>query len=139
LSATLAAFMALLPGTAARADDLPSPCGAIQRIVAAAPDGFAALLAASSTAPLLLSADPNPAACHAAGATLICTWVPDTGGLEAFAADLAACLPQATHDLNSPARQHFTLDPSGPRGRRLGLTASTAGANRLRLEVGRAK
>lgn len=128
--------MALLSGTAAQADDMPSPCGAIKRIVAAAPDGFAALLDASGAAPLVLSTGPSPAACHTVGATLICTWTPDAGGLEAFAADLAACLPQATHDLNSPARQHFTL---GPKGQRIGLTASTSGAGHLKLEVGRGK
>jgi hypothetical protein len=43
-------------------------------------------------------------------------------------------LPAATHDLNTPARQHFYV---GARDQRTQITATTAGANKLKLVVSR--
>jgi hypothetical protein len=48
------------------------------------------------------------------------------------AADIAACLPDATHDQNSPGRQHFYI---GARAQRTQITATTAGAGKLTLAV----
>jgi hypothetical protein len=135
--ALVAALLTLLVAGAARADDTPSPCRAIKRIVAAAPDGFQSFAGegASTSEALILSSGQTPADCRVAGHALVCTWT-SGGGLESFAADLAACLPEATHDLNTPSRQHFTV---GPKGQRTSLTASTLGDTRLKLEVGRGK
>lgn len=128
-------LVALAPGLA-RADDAPSPCGALKRIVAAAPDGFAGL----SPADVNGVAQPygDDAQCSASHDSYQCLWTPhhDAGSsadaLQSVAADIASCLPAATHDQNSPARQHFYL---GPRGKRTQITATTAGPNRLKLVV----
>jgi hypothetical protein len=128
-------LVALAPA-AARADDAPSPCAALKRIVAAAPGGFAQLSPADGQG----VAQPygDDAQCGAAQASYQCVWTPhgDAGSsasaLQAVAADIASCLPDATHDVNSPARQHFYV---GPRDARTQITATTAGANRLKLVV----
>jgi hypothetical protein len=52
--------------------------------------------------------------------------------LQSVAADIASCLPDATHDQNAPARQHFYL---GARTARTEITAAQAGSNRLKLEI----
>jgi hypothetical protein len=52
--------------------------------------------------------------------------------LQGVGADIASCLPDATHDQNSPARQHFYL---GARGDRTEITATAAGASRVTLTV----
>lgn len=126
---------ALIPGRA-RADDAPSPCAALKQIVDAAPNGFAGL----SPAQVNGVAQPygDDAQCSAGHDSYQCVWTPhhDAGSsadaLQAVAADIASCLPAATHDQNSPARQHFYL---GERDKRTQITATTAGANKLRLMV----
>ena len=128
-------LVALAPASA-RADDAPSPCAALKRIVAAAPGGFTQLSPADGRG----VAQPygDDAQCSAAHASFQCVWTPhsDAGSnaeaLEAVAADIASCLPDATHDVNSPARQHFYL---GARDARTQITATTAGANKLKLVV----
>jgi hypothetical protein len=128
-------LMALLP-LCARADDAPSPCTALKRIVAAAPGGFTQLSPADGQG----VAQPygDDAQCSAAHASYQCVWTPhgDAGSsasaLQAVAADIASCLPDATHDVNSPARQHFYL---GAHDARTQITATTAGANKLKLVV----
>jgi len=118
------------------ADDAPSPCAALKRIVAAAPDGFTGL----SQAEVNGVAQPygDGAQCNASHDSYQCLWTPhhDAGSsadaLQSVAADIASCLPDATHDQNSPARQHFYL---GARGKRTQITATTAGASKLRLVV----
>jgi len=120
----------------ATADDAPSPCAALKRIVAAAPDGFAGL----SQAEVNGVAQPygDDAQCNASHDSYQCLWTPhhDAGSsadaLQSVAADIASCLPDATHDQNSPARQHFYL---GPREKRAQITATTAGATKLKLVV----
>jgi hypothetical protein len=128
-------FGLLAPGVA-RADDAPSPCKALKHIVAAAPNGFASMQAGDGQAVARpYGADAHCAANHA---SYECTWShgPDAGSaadaLEALAADIAACLPDATHDQNTPARQHFTL---GARDQRVQITATTTGAAELKLVV----
>ncbi|RZF25351.1 hypothetical protein EVC45_34170 [Paraburkholderia sp. UYCP14C] len=135
IALTAAALVVLLP-VGASADDSPRPCGALKRIVAAAPDGFASLTADDGKG----VAQPygDDAQCSAAHRSFQCTWTPhQTAGsnadaLEAVAADVASCLPDATHDQNSPARQHFYL---GAKDRRTEITVTPEGANRLRLVV----
>jgi hypothetical protein len=135
-AATVAMSLALMVSAAARADDAPSPCAALKRIVAAAPGGFAQLSPGDGQG----VAQPygDDAQCGAAHASYQCVWTPhgDAGSsasaLQAVAADIAACLPDATHDVNSPARQHFYL---GARDARTQITATTAGANKLKLVV----
>jgi hypothetical protein len=131
-----AAALAVLLPTVVLADDAPSPCAALKRIVAAAPDGFTGL----SQAEVNGVAQPygDDAQCNASHDSYQCLWTPhhDAGSsadaLQSVAADIASCLPDATHDQNSPARQHFYL---GARGKRTQITATTAGAAKLRLVV----
>jgi hypothetical protein len=124
---------ALVLASSARADDTPSPCNALKRIVAAAPN-FSAL-SASDGRPVALPYGDD-AQCAASQSSYHCTWTPHGGSsadaLQSVAADIAACLPGATHDQNSPARQHFYL---GARGARTTITAAQAGSNHLKLEV----
>jgi hypothetical protein len=135
-SAVSIASMAFVMPGAASADDAPSPCKALKRIVAAAPGGFASIQPGDGQA----VAQPYGADAHCAAShgSYECTWTkgPDPGSasdaLEAVAADIAACLPDATHDQNTPARQHFTI---GPREQRIQITATAAGAARLKLAV----
>jgi hypothetical protein len=130
-----ASFGVLLPG-GAYADDTPSPCAALKRIVAAAPDGLASLTPEDGKG----VAQPygDDAQCSASHRSFQCTWTPhgDAGSkldaLQAVAADIASCLPDATHDQNSPGRQHFYL---GAKGRRTDIALTPAGANGLRLVV----
>ena|ERR1700761_5245887 len=131
-----AAALAVLLPAVALADDAPSPCATLKRIVAAAPDGFTGL----SQAEVNGVAQPygDDAQCTASHDSYQCLWTPhhDAGSsadaLQSVAADIASCLPDATHDQNSPARQHFYL---GARGKRTQITATTAGASKLRLVV----
>ncbi|MDR5814730.1 MULTISPECIES: hypothetical protein [unclassified Caballeronia] len=124
---------ALALASTARADDSPSPCSALKRIVAAAPN-FASLSALDGR-PIALPYGDD-AQCAASQSNYRCTWTPHGGAsadaLQGVAADIAACLPDATHDQNSPARQHFYL---GARGARTSITAAQAGSNRLKLEI----
>jgi hypothetical protein len=115
------------------ADDSPSPCGALKRIVSAAPN-FSSLSALDGRA----VAQPygDDAKCAASQSNYQCTWTPHGGSsadaLQGVAADIASCLPDATHDQNSPARQHFYL---GARGARTEITAAQAGSKKLKLEI----
>jgi hypothetical protein len=131
-----AAFAALSCGffvTAAHADDTPNPCGALKRVVAAAPN-FASLSAFDGRAIALPYGDD--AQCRASQSNYQCMWTPHGGSsadaLQGVAADIASCLPDATHDQNSPARQHFYL---GAKGARTEITAAQAGQNKLKLEI----
>ncbi len=89
----------------AHADDSPSPCSALKRIVAAAPN-FSSLSVLDGRA----VAQPygDDAQCAASQTNYRCTWTPRGGSsadaLQGVAADIASCLPDATHDQNSPAR-----------------------------------
>jgi hypothetical protein len=129
------ATCAVLPGTAA-ADDTSSPCAALKRIVAAAPSGLATLSPDDGKAVAQTYGDD--AQCTASASSYQCLWTPhkDAGTsadlLQAVAADIASCLPDATHDQNSPSVQHFYV---GPRGSRTNITATTAGATKLKLAV----
>jgi hypothetical protein len=132
---TCAAALAVAPRLA-RADDAASPCAALKRIVSAAPGSFAQLSPEDGKG----VAQPygDDASCNATRSSYECTWTPhgDAGSsaaaLQAVAADIAACLPDATHDVNSPPRQHFYI---GERAARTQITATTASANKLKLVV----
>ena len=120
----------------ARADDIPSPCAALKRIVAAGPGGLSTLTPEDGRGIAQpYGSDPQ---CGATKGTYRCEWTPrqDAGSasdaLEGAAADIASCLPAATHDVNSPARQHFYL---GERGDRTQITLTVAGGGRIRLTV----
>lgn len=132
-AALLALCFGVLATTSAHADDTPSPCDALKRIVAAAPN-FSSLSAIDGRAVALPYADD--AKCAASQTNYRCTWTPHGGAsadaLQGVAADIASCLPDATHDQNSPARQHFYL---GARGARTEITAAQAGSNKLKLEI----
>ncbi|SDE47779.1 hypothetical protein [Paraburkholderia lycopersici] len=125
-----------LPGLPfpARADDSASPCAALKRIVAAAPH-FASLGPDDGRA----VAQPygDDAQCTTSAGGYQCIWSArdagsGTNALEGVGADIASCLPDATHDVNSPGRQHFYL---GPRGSRTEITAQTEGSARMKLRV----
>ncbi|HWT39189.1 MAG TPA: hypothetical protein VN289_23080 [Paraburkholderia sp.] len=136
----IASFVALVAATltplAASADDAPSPCAALKRIVAAAPAGFSQLTPEDGRG--IAQPYGNDAQCAATKGSYACSWTPSGGAgssttaLQAVAADIASCLPDATHDVNSPARQHFYI---GPREARTQITAMPAGASRLKLVV----
>jgi hypothetical protein len=131
----VASFGALLP-CSANADDAPSPCASLKRIVAAAPGGLASLTPDDGKG----VAQPygDDAQCSASHGSYQCTWTPhhDAGSnadaLQAVAADVASCLPDATHDQNSPGRQHFYL---GAKGKRTDIAVTPTGSNKLRLVV----
>jgi hypothetical protein len=138
-------FMVALAGTSvlclnmptpALADDTPAPCSALKRIVAAAPGGFASVQSGDANA--IAQPYGQDAKCAVKGGTLTCTWTKaaDSGStkdaLQAVAADIASCLPEATHDKNSAARQHFYIGERGPRTQ---ITAATAGGGKLSLAV----
>lgn len=130
-----ASFAALLPYNT-YADDAPSPCASLKRIVAAAPGGLASLTPDDGKG----VAQPygDDAQCAASHGSYQCTWTPhhDAGSnadaLQAVAADVASCLPEATHDQNSPGRQHFYL---GAKGKRTDITLTPTGSNKLRLVI----
>nr|WP_087881998.1 hypothetical protein [Caballeronia mineralivorans] len=134
-SAALAWACLSTPGIAL-ADDTPNPCDALKRIVAAAPDGFTSLRPDDGKA--VAQTYGRDAQCAAKARTYTCMWTKAsdagsaTDALQGVAADIAACLPEATHDQNSPGRQHFYI---GPRGQRTQITATTAGAGKLTLAV----
>jgi hypothetical protein len=137
-SAALAWACLITPGIAL-ADDTPNPCDALKRIVAAAPDGFTSLRPDDGKA----VAQPygRDAQCAAKAGTYTCMWTKaaDAGSaadaLQSVAADIAACLPDATHDQNSPGRQHFYIGARAQRAQRTQITATTAGAGKLTLAV----
>ncbi|MCP3714203.1 MULTISPECIES: hypothetical protein [Paraburkholderia] len=127
----------VIPGIplAAHADDSASPCAALKRIVAAAPQHFASLSPDDGRA----VAQPygDDAQCATSGGSFQCVWSArdagsGTNALEGVGADIASCLPDATHDVNSPGRQHFYL---GQRGSRTEITAQTDGSTRVKLIV----
>ncbi|MEM5313417.1 hypothetical protein [Paraburkholderia sp. JHI869] len=129
----------VIPGVplAARADDSASPCAALKRIVAAAPQHFATLSPDDGRA----VAQPygDDAQCATNDASYQCVWSAHEAGsgtnaLEGVGADIASCLPDATHDVNSPGRQHFYL---GQRGGRTEITAQTVGSTRVKLSISR--
>jgi hypothetical protein len=99
----LTALIASMP-LAARADDAPNPCSALKRIVAAAPSGFSQLTPDDGKG----VAQPygSDAQCGATKGSYECLWTPSggagssTAALQAVAADIASCLPDATHDVN---------------------------------------
>ncbi|WP_250514157.1 hypothetical protein [Caballeronia sp. INDeC2] len=132
-AAFLSICFGVLATTSAHADDTPSPCDALKRIVAAAPN-FSSLSATDGRAVALPYGDD--AKCAASQANYRCTWTPHGGSnadaLQGVAADIASCLPDATHDQNSPARQHFHV---GARGARTEITAAQAGSNQMKLEI----
>ena len=133
LAALLPLCFGVLATAPAYADDTPSPCDALKRIVAAAPD-FSSLSATDGRAVALPHGDD--ATCAASKSNYRCTWTPRSGSsadaLQGVGADIASCMPDATHDQNSPSRQHFYL---GARGARTEITASQAGSNKLKLEI----
>lgn len=134
---TVATTLLAIAPLAAHADDSASPCAALKRIVAAAPQHFASLTPDDGRA--VAQPYSDDAQCAATHGTYQCSWSTrnaDTGSgtdaLEGVGADIASCLPNATHDGNAPGRQHFYL---GERGSRTEITAQTAGANRVKLTV----
>jgi hypothetical protein len=137
--ALLATAVLLFAPLAAHADDSASPCAALKRIVAAAPQHFSSLSADDGRA--VAQPYSDDAQCAAAHGAYQCRWSTrnaDTGSgtdaLEGVGADIASCLPSATHDGNAPGRQHFYL---GERGSRTEITAQTDGANHVKLTVSR--
>ncbi|MEM5366243.1 hypothetical protein V4C53_09365 [Paraburkholderia azotifigens] len=136
IASLVALSAAALTPLAASADDAPSPCAALKRIVAAAPTGFSQLTPDDGKG--IAQPYGNDAQCGATKGSYACSWTPSGGAgssttaLQAVAADVASCLPDATHDVNSPARQHFYI---GPREARTQITAMPAGAGKVKLVV----
>lgn len=79
----------------------------------------------------------DDAQCTMVERTYQCEWdTRDAGGgidaIEGIGADIASCLPDAMHDLNSPERQHFYI---GSLGNRTEIAARTVSQTRVRLSV----
>ncbi|SAK94059.1 hypothetical protein AWB75_06756 [Caballeronia catudaia] len=133
LAALLPFFCCLLATAPAHADDTSNACDTLKRIVAAAPT-FSSLAAIDGRA--IARSHGDDVKCAASQTNYRCTWTPGGGSgaeaLQGVAADIASCLPDATHDQNSPARQHFYL---GARGARTEITAAQASSNKLTLEI----
>ena len=131
--ASAIAALLLCAALPAFADDTPTPCDALKHIVAAAP-GFSSLTPEDGRAVALPYGDD--AKCASSHGSYQCVWTSHGGStvdaLQGVAADIASCLPDATHDQNSPSRQHFYL---GARGQRTQIVATTAGANKLKLVI----
>jgi hypothetical protein len=131
----LIALCALLPRVVV-ADDTSSPCAVLKHIIAAAPGGFAGLSPDDGKAVAQTYGDD--AQCTVSAGSYRCLWTQRKDAassadvLQTVAADVAACLPDATHDQNSPSSQHFYV---GARGSRTNIVATTAGGNRLQLTV----
>ena len=124
-----------LPLSAA-ADDTPSPCAALKRIVSAAPEKFSTLGPSDGTA--VARPYGSDASCTNSPDAYQCQWSSNPGAgsvadaLQAVAADIASCLPDATHDQNTPGLQHFYI---GPKGSRTQISATTAGGTKLKIVV----
>lgn len=119
----------------ARADDIPSLCTSLKRIVAARPAGFSGV--APDDAAGVAQPYGRDVHCGVTSGAYRCEWTPREGAtasdaLEGVAADIAACLPDATHDQNSPTRQHFYV---GDRENRTEVAATTIDGGRIRLVV----
>jgi hypothetical protein len=131
----LVALCMLLP-LVAEADDTLSPCAALKHIVASAPGGFVGLSPDDGKAVAQTYGDD--AQCTASAGSYRCLWTQRKDAassadiLQTVAADIASCLPDATHDQNAPSSQHFYV---GVRGSRTTIAATTAGGNRLQLTV----
>ena len=134
--ACLTGIAGLSYAVASIADDTPSPCAALKRIVSAAPQGFATLGPNDGRA----VAQPygSDASCAGSNDSYECQWSPNPGAgsvadaLQAVAADIASCLPDATHDQNTPGLQHFYI---GAKGARTQISATTAGDTKLKIVV----
>lgn len=118
------------------ADDTPSPCAALKRIVSAAPESFSTLGPNDGRA--VAKPYGTDASCSSSHDAYECQWSSNPGAgsvadaLQAVAADIAACLPDAAHDQNTPGLQHFYI---GPKGSRTQISATTAGGTKLRIVV----
>jgi hypothetical protein len=132
----LLATAGLITTVAAHADDTPSPCAALKRIVSAAPQGFETL--GPNDGKAVAQPYGSDASCTGSHDTYECQWSPNPGAgsvadaLQAVAADIASCLPAATHDQNTPGLQHFYI---GPKGSRTEISATTAAGTKLKIIV----
>lgn len=134
LGAGLVSLNALAQTPASHASAPAEVCPALQRIVAA-PD-WRAMVHDGAGLPGL-----EQATCTAHAGSLDCRWRAhwDADGtvsdpLEELGADIAACFPQALHDVNTPRSQHFKIRT--PRGI-VGMRAALQGQRELRLSVSR--
>ncbi len=87
--------------------------------------------------PGVASADDCRTSAHAFDCRWRAHWEADgvvTDPLEEIGADIAACLPNVVHDVNTPTRQHFVVTAPD---RRVSVTASVVAPNELRLRVTR--
>jgi hypothetical protein len=137
--AVLACTAAAFAFTTAHAGETPEPpdiCPALKAIVASS--DFAQLR--SESAARLPGVDAAQD-CRTSAHVLDCRWrahwqadgfVNDP--LEELGADVAACLPNVVHDVNTPTRQHFIVKDDA---RRVNVTASVVGQDELRLRITR--
>ena len=110
-------------------------CPALKHIVGAG--DTASLRDDPAARPILAQ---GPVECHIAGNTYDCHWQAVSASsdgtaaaaLQELGADIAACLPDAVHDVNSPSRQHFYIESDTAR---VNVTATTQGNSQLRLVV----
>jgi len=138
--ATLLSAAALLVSTTAMEGALAAEpadvCPALRQIVAAA--DFRQLHDAPAAQ---LPGLASPQDCRTTTYAFDCHWHahwPADGvindPLEEMGADIAACLPNVIHDVNTPTHQHFVVTGME---RRVSVTASIISPNELRLLVTR--
>jgi hypothetical protein len=116
-------------------------CPALTHVVSAADSSFAGLSGDPAARP---PAAQDAADCRASASAYDCQWqvranADNPSGtasvaLQALGADIAACLPEAVHDVNSPGRQHFYIKRGA---NRVTVTATAPAAASLRLVVTR--
>ncbi|TKC89504.1 hypothetical protein FAZ69_11290 [Trinickia terrae] len=135
-AACAAAAFAFTAAHAGETAEPPDICPALKTIVASS--DYAHLRSEpAAKLPGVDAADD----CHTSAHVLDCRWhahwkadgfVNDP--LEELGADVAACLPNVVHDVNTPTRQHFIVKAAD---RRVNVTASVVGQDELRLRVTR--
>jgi hypothetical protein len=128
-----AAHSALAAETTAEPVDV---CPALKQIVAAS-DFKQLRNVPAAQLPGVESADDCRTSTHTFDCRWRAHWQADgvvNDPLEEIGADIAACLPNVIHDVNTPTRQHFIV--TAPE-RRVNVTASVVAPNELRLRVTR--
>jgi hypothetical protein len=116
-------------------------CPALTHVVSAADSSFAGLSDDPAARP---PAAQDAADCRASASSYDCQWqvwanADNPSGtasvaLQALGADIAACLPEAVHDVNNPGRQHFYIKRGA---NRVTVTATAPAASSVRLVVTR--
>jgi hypothetical protein len=131
-----AAALLLSTAQAALATEPADVCPALKQIVAAS-DFKQSRTAPTARLPGVAAAEDYRTTTNTFDCHWRAHWQADgviNDPLEEMGADIAACLPNVIHDVNTPTRQHFVVTGMD---RRVSVTASVVAPNELRLYVTR--